>query len=195
MAEVEGGVDVALAAKAFREQCELWTERQPLWDGQVARWQPGLLGRLRQAITAQSAAGRRAVAGSRAPGRIDVISLLSELETEVASWAPGGIETGLRTMAGATYSPADVRTLQTRTARLQQLGIEAARLLGDAPIEVPLRSACPVCNRLVFHRGQERIRTWCLVATGAGVECRGPGCEAFYAPSAFGLLAQILTGA
>ena len=174
---------IGIAHRRFADAVHKFVERQPVWTGTAARWSPGLYSRMRGSLSGSTAPrfGRR-MPTSRPPARVDVIDWLATVDKEISRWAPGGGTTDrLKTMAAQSYRPQDCDKLDRWSDQLAAWATEAATLLGDAVVSIPLRGqACPNCRAKHYfrHRDGEVVRSPALLVSEHGAQCLA--CTATY---------------
>jgi hypothetical protein len=192
-----GGEDVALSAKAFREQIDRYILAQPFWTGSEVRSEPGLLWRMRDLmVSAPKHLSGSAVPDSRSPASIGAISWFAVVDREVRRFGPGGSTAEILAAAGAAdYGPDRVPQLKDWTNLLFGWAREAVALLGESRPPVPLRRPCPRCGCQFAHRqsGSESLRVWSLCVDVASGHASCLGCGAEYQDLAW--LARLLDGA
>ena len=183
---------LALARRALGDAVHALADPVPVWDHGTARWSDSVYARLRSALVGRTARSRAAMAGSRMPCRVDVLTLVVDIDTAVAAWEPGkgGTVDRLHALTGRGFRPQDYQLLDGYCDQLERWAIAAAELLGDRQVAVALRRPCPSCSELWVYRGTESIRAWALTVTEDGAECRC--CRAYWPPDQFRFLAQLL---
>jgi hypothetical protein len=130
---------------------------------------------------------------ARVPVRIEVLTLLVEVDATVARWTPaekGGTVGRLHALVERSWRPQDASVLKSHCDDLRRWVIEGTKLL-DPPPQVYLPGmACPRCGVKVAYRGVERTRGWALRVTENGAVCGA--CGGFWPPSEFHWLARLL---
>lgn len=183
----------AQPAREFADAAHALAEPTPVWGGGICRWQESIYDRLRSALTAKSQRATVA-AGSRLPCRIDVLSLLHDIDTTTAVWWPDAHNTRdrLAKMREQHWTPQDVERLTAYTTKLQQWTAGGAELLGDRMTSIALRKPCPSCGQLWTHRraGAENVRCYALRASDTGAQCLA--CNATWTPDQYRFLARLL---
>ena len=186
---------VKLSARRFADAVAALVEEQPGWHDGRCVLESSLYDRLRQAMTG-SRSGGRAVPGSRAPLRVDVLTWMAEVDRVTAGWAKGGASSAtparLRALAARKWTPDDADRLDALADILEGWTVTATELLGDAVVQVPLRLPCPACGELWAYRmaGGERVRRFALVASENGASCGS--CGVAYPVEQFDWLAKLL---
>lgn len=168
-----------------------WRYRK-LWMG---RWSDSLYVRLPGALRGPGGGGVRTVPGSRAPCSVSDLELLVAVDTSVERWEPGKGDTTdrLHRLAGRGWRPQDTAVMDDIAARLERWTLDAAQLVGDTAVSVPLRLPCPVCgSRFVYRRniGGEQVRADALKASEGGCDCSA--CGAGWTRAEFHCLARLL---
>lgn len=185
---------VQLPARRFTNAVAALVEEQPGWLNGRCVMQASRYARLRQSMTAKSAGAGRAVPSSCAPLRVDVLTLLAEVDRVTAGWGVAQTDTPgrLRELAARRWTPEDADKLDAQADLLEKWAATAEELLGDAPAQVPLRLPCPSCGELWAYRrtGGEHVRRFALLASEAGASC--DACGAIWPVSQFQFLAKLL---
>lgn len=186
---------LALARRRFGDAVHALADPVPVWDHGVCRWSDSVYARLRTAVTARTAGRRRVMAGSRAPCRIDVLTLLVDIDGAVAGWAPddkGSTVERLHALTGRGFRPQDIDLLDGYCHAIEGWVLSATELLGDKPPAVALRMPCPSCGETWSYRQNagEAVRAWALRVSEDGCTCLG--CRAFWTPDQFEWLAKLL---
>jgi hypothetical protein len=184
-----------LSLRRFADAVHSLSDEVPVWDRGTARWSDSVYARLRGAIAARTVGRRHVLAGPRLPCRIDVLTLVVEVDTAVAGWTPddkGGTVERLHTLTGRGFRPQDCAVLDGYSGQLERWVLRAAELLGDRPTAVALRLPCPSCGEkwAYRHSGAEVVRAWALKVTETGCECLA--CRAYWPPDQFEWLARLL---
>lgn len=184
-----------LARRRLADAVHSLADPVPVWDHGACHWSDPLYTRLRGAVVARTADRRRVVAGSRAPCRIDVLTLLVDVDTTVAGWEPDGKGTldRLHQLSARTYRPQDCGLIEDYCAQIERWVLAGAELIGDRQVAVTLRLPCPSCGAAVVHRRNgsgEQVRGWALKASETGCECSA--CRAFWPSDQFEFLARLL---
>ncbi len=169
---------LGLSRRQFDDAVTALADRQPVWHDGVGRWSDSLYVRLRGALRGSMKAGRHRVAGSHLPCHSAVLALLVDVDQTVAKWQPEGAGTvdRLRRLRVNKWRPQDVELIDSYTAQLKKLTVEAVELLGDK-VEVALRMPCPSCGKKFVYRpagkGDSPVRVWALRAGENGARCLG----------------------
>ena len=185
---------LALARRRLADGVHALADRTPIWDHGTARWSDSLYSRLRGAMVART--GRRHVlAGGRLPCRVDVLTVLIDIDRAVAGWEPegkGDTVERLHQMVGRGWRPQDCGLLDDYSAALEGWVLGAAELLGDRLTAVTLRLPCPSCGEQWVYRQNagESVRAWALRVTEDGCECQV--CRAYWPAAEFHFLARLL---
>ena len=188
---------VILSARNFADAVAALVDERASFLGGRCVCEDSTYARLRAGLNAKTASLRRTVSKSRAPLRLDVLALLSEIDRVVAGWSGGRADAStperLRALSSQRWTPEDRDRLDDRAAILRGWSDDAARLLDDTPPEVPLRLPCPACGELWAYRmaGAERIRAYALrAASEVGASCSG--CGAVWPVEQFDWLSRLL---
>jgi hypothetical protein len=100
----------------------------------------------------------------RASLRIDVLTLIAEIDHTTATWnnTHGLTPKALRELATRKWTPEETGKVEAVADTIEKWIAAAAQILNDATASVPLRLPCPACSKLwTYHRtGTERIRTY-----------------------------------
>lgn len=168
---------------------------QPHWENGHVRWSDRLYDRLRGSLKGSAGVSGHRVPGSRLPCVTAVLALLVEVDSVVASWEPDAVGTvdKLHKLIGRGWRPQDVATMDDFAEQLEKWTVDASELVGEAPVVVPLRMCCPVCNQRYIYRrsrSEETVRSDALRVSESGAECLG--CRAEWAPDQFEWLARLL---
>ncbi len=187
---------VKLSARRFADAVARLVEEQPGWlDGRCVL-EGSLYDRLRGAMDGSAPMARRSVSKSRPPLRLDVLTLVAEVDRVTAGWGigQGATPERLRELASRQWTPDDADKLDAQAALIEKWSETAAELLGDAAVQVPLRLPCPACGQLWAYRrsGEERVRRFALLASEAGASCESCGCS--WPVEKFDWLARLLRG-
>lgn len=125
-----------------------------------------------------------------------MLDWLCQVDQTVAGWgAGGGTVHTLQQLAAKTWRPQDCDQLDRWSDQLAVWATEAAQLLGDAVVAVPLRGvACPVCgDRHAFRRRDgETVRSPALTVSEVGAACGS--CNASWDTDQLPWLARLLSG-
>ena len=136
---------------------------------------------------------RRSGARRTAPCRIDVLTLLVDVDGTVAGWEPDGKGTldRLRTLVGRGWRPQDCQLIENHCAQLEKWVLAATDLLDRRPV-VSLHVPCPRCGARFAYRDSagEQVRVRALRVSELGCKCLS--CGAAWAPSEFHWLARLL---
>jgi hypothetical protein len=128
-----------------------------------------------------------------APCRIDVLTLLVEIDATVTAWEHGKSTVDrLHQLAGHRWRPQDCELIGRYCGELERWALSGVELLADAP-RVFLHVPCPRCGeRFAYRRDNagERVRVLALRVSEHG--CRCQGCAAFWPPEQFEWLAQLI---
>ncbi len=118
-------------------------------NGRCVR-QDSIYTRLKDAMTGRTTGTGAAAAASRAPLRIDVLTLITEIDTTTARWnhTHQPAAEALRELATRTWTPDQTETVEDIADTIERWTTSAAQILNDAPPSVPLRLPCPACARL-----------------------------------------------
>ena len=119
MTAVTTSIDGALPlARRRLADADPRSDAVPVWDHGVCRWSDSLYTRLRGAMVGRTARISRAVAGSRLPCRVDVLTLLVDIDATVGSWEPDakGTLERLRQLAARGFRPQDCALLDGYSA-------------------------------------------------------------------------------
>ncbi len=123
-----------------------------------------------------------------------MLDWLCQVDQTVAGWgAGGGTVHTLQSLATKTWRPQDCDQLERWTDQLTAWAVEAAQLLGEAVVAVPLRGvACPVCGDKHYfrHRDGEIVRSPALLVSESGAECLK--CAAVWTTEQLPFLATLL---
>lgn len=190
----EGG-PLALSQQRLDDAIHCLVDPIPIWDGGTCRWSDSLYSRLRAALRGRGGAGIRVVPGSRAPCSVAALELLVAVDSCTERWEPGKGDTvdRLHRLAGRGWRPQDTTVMDGIAARLERWTVDAAQLVGDTAVSVPLRLPCPVCgSRFAYRRnsGGETVRTDALTVAEDGCVCAA--CRAVWEPAEFHFLARLL---
>lgn len=185
---------LALSRRRLADCVHSLVDEIPVWEQGIARWSESVYARLRGALVARTARSR-AVAGSRLPCRVDVLTLLVEIDRVASEWEPDGKGTveRLRQLAAHGWRPQDCELIDGYCGQIERWGVAAAELLGDRAPAVALRLPCPSCGEQFVYRrsgGGESVRSWALRVSETGCECSV--CRAFWGPDQFEWLAKLL---
>ena len=145
---------------------------QPVWNGPTIE---PLYTRMRTALTATTPTTGGRLQASKAPARIDVLAWFCDIDTTVARWHTGGTTVErLTTIAEIRWAPDHLDHVKAMTRRCESWVAAAQEMLGDNPVEVPLRRHCPACEQLWVHTGvgENRTRTFALRVSEHGAHCQ-----------------------
>ncbi len=163
------------------------------WYEGCCRTSPALYTALRAELAGARPVGRVAQQRSRLPCRTDILQLLIEIDSVVASWGPdkGGTVDRLHVLGAKGWRPQDCGLLARYTAEIRGWVVAGAELLAPEP-KVYLPMPCPRCDaRHAYHDGDgERVRAGALRADASGCICGV--CRAFWPPDQFEFLATLL---
>ena len=187
---------VKLAQKRFADAVHQFVDRTAVWEYGVMRWQPGLYARMRDELTPGRVGGQRGrrVPASRTPCRTGVLDWLRTVDSTVGSWGSGGGTVhSLKDLAARQHRPQDTDRLNGYAEQLAKWAVEAATILNDAVVVVPLRkTACPSCGaRLAFRqRDGHTVRSAALTVSELGAECAA--CSAKWTTDQLPFLATLI---
>jgi hypothetical protein len=166
----------------------------PIWDRGTARWSESVYSRLRASLVGRTSRSRASMSGSRVPCRVDVLTLVVDIDRAVSDWQPGkgGTVDRLHALTGRGWRPQDYQLLDGYRGQIERWVLAAAELLGDRQVAVALRYPCPACGEQYAYRhgGDEWVRSWALRVTEDGCSCQV--CRAFWPPNQFEFLARLL---
>ena len=163
---------IAHAATKLRDAIHLLVHTQTHWIGRVAV-SDSLYQRMRQALTVASAASGAPMQASKAPARIDVLAWFCDVDTTVARWHTGGDTINRLThIYEVAWAPEQLDHVKAMQRRCEAWVASAQEMLGDNPIEVPLRKICPACDQLWSYSGPDRTRNYALRVSELGAFCR-----------------------
>lgn len=122
------------------------------------------------------------------------LDLLVAIDMCAERWEPGKGDKvdRLHRLAGRGWRPQDTAAMDDIAARLKRWAIDAAQLVGDTTVSVPLLLPCPVCAaRFTYRRnsGGETVRTDALKVSEDSCDCSG--CGAVWEPVEFHWLARL----
>lgn len=185
---------LGFARRQLDDAVKVMADRQPVWHDGVCNWSDSLYVRLRGAMRSSMKAGRRTVPGSRLPCHSGVLALLIDIDKTVATWQAEGVGTvdRLHKLRVGRFRPEDVDKIDGFTAQLGKWTVEAVELLGDKPVEIPLRQSCPACGRKFIYgpSNGDTVRRWALIVGENGARCLG--CTATWNIEKLEFLAQLL---
>lgn len=184
-----------LARRQLADAVRQFIDRTPVWHDGIMRWEPALYTRMRGALTQGKAdRGGRRMPASRVPCRTAALAWLCEVDGEISRWGPGGGTVHvLKDLVARQHRPQDADRLAGYAEQLARWAAEAATVLSDAVVVVPLRgTACPSCGvkQTVRRRDGELVRTPALTVSELGAECGA--CRASWSPAEFDWLARLL---
>lgn len=163
---------IAHAATKLRDSIHLLIHTQTHWIGRVAV-SDSLYQRMRQALTVASAASGAPMQASKAPARIDVLAWFCDVDTTVARWHTGGDTIDrLIHIYEVAWAPEQLDHVKAMQRRCEAWIAAAQEMLGDNPIEVPLRRPCPRCNELWCYGGADQTRSFALRVSEHGAQCK-----------------------
>jgi hypothetical protein len=182
---------LVLARRRLDDAVRALADPTPEWDHGVCRWADPLYVRLRTALRGQ--ASNRTGARRSAPCRIDVLTLLIEVDVTVAGWEPHakGTIDRLRALAGHRWRPQNCALLEDYCGQLQRWVLVGTELLDRRPV-VHLHVPCPSCGARWAYRDNsgERVRVRALRVSETGCECLA--CRSFWGTERFEWLARLL---
>ena len=185
---------LALARRNLDDAVAAFADRQPVWRDGVGHWSDPLYVTLRGALRGSVKAGRHRVAGSRLPCHTAVLATLLEVDQTVEKWQPEGAGTvdRLRRLRARKWRVEDVEEIDRYSEQIKKWTVAAVELLGDQPVEVPLRTPCPNCRKKFVYRfsNGENVRSWALRVGEDGARCLG--CKATWGIERLEFLATLL---
>ena len=180
-----------LARRRLSDAVHALADPIPVWVGGTCRWCDPLHTRLRMAL--RGAPVRRSGARRTAPCRIDVLTLLIDVDATVAGWEPDakGTLERLRALASRGWRPQDCSTIDDYCGQIERWVLIATDLLDRRPV-VSLHVPCPRCGAKFAYRDSagEQVRVRALRVSEDGCKCLA--CGAFWAPDRFEWLARLL---
>ena len=182
-----------LARKRLGDCVHSLADPIPVWGNGICRWSDPLYVRLRGAL--RGTVVRRSGARRTAPCRIDVLTLLVDVDAAVASWTPdakGTTVERLHALASRGWRPQDCELIDDYCAQIERWVLTAADLLDRRPV-VSLHVPCPRCSARFAHRRDgagELVNVRALRVSEDGCKCSA--CGAFWPPERFEWSARLL---
>lgn len=169
----------------------------PTWTAGRYVFTPATYLRLRGALQSRPAGTVRLVPDSRPPCHSGVLALIVEIDGTAAKWESGEKTTidRLRQVALRDRAPEDVPLIDGIRETIETWTERAADLLADRSPEIPLRLACPNCQKKHVYRPDgtgDNVRSWALRVSEDGARCLG--CNASWKPDMLEFLATRLLG-
>ena len=186
---------LALSQIRLEDAVHALADAIPVWDRGVCRWSDSLYVRLRGALHGRLEGAGGGVGGSRTPCAVGALDVLVAVDCCVARWEPGKGDTvdRLHRLVGRGWRPQDCDVIDGMCRQLERWTLDAAQLVGDAPVSVALRMPCPSCGTRFSYRrnsGGETLRTDALRVSEDGCSCSA--CDAAWTPDQFHWLARLL---
>lgn len=185
------------AARRLTDAVTALVDNNVTWHEGRCVLQDSIYDRLKDSMTGRTAGTARSAAASRAPLRIDVLTLIAEIDRTTATWNHNHDFTpaALRELAAHNWTPQETQTAEDLADTIEKWTLTAEQILNEAPASVPLRLPCPACSKLWTYRRTEteNVRTYALRASENGATCGA--CNAEWPVEQYEWLSRVLNSA